>query len=136
METLLFPLLTVATTFLVAIALKHVISLLKNIRRGSRSDCVAASVRMGVGTAVIAGAFAAHLFAFVLMFLKGFVLGEGRFMSATGGLEYGIEGGTNGIAMLVFMYFFSYGMVPLVITIVGAILGSAFASTDKDSSKK
>lgn len=80
----------------------------------------------------IAGAVLAHVLAFAFVFLKGFVIGEAAFMSPTSANDYGLKGGLNGIVGLIALYFITFGVVPIAISIGGAVLGVLASITSQD----
>lgn len=79
------------------------------------------SWRLGCGVAIL-GAFLAQPAAFFLAFLWGVIFGAGEIMaSGPGHHTTGLEGGERAIGNLGFVYVISIGVVPIVISLVGAV---------------
>ncbi len=80
----------------------------------------------------VLGALLVHPIAFVLAYVKGFVLGAGGGqvpMAATrtfGTVRYGLSGGEAGVGELLVLYVFSVGIVPLVLSVIGGAAGYRF----------
>lgn len=78
-----------------------------------------------------AGAFLGAIFihpgAFAIAWLKGIVLGASVPMAPTPTYREGYEGGLAGIEELLFIYAITLGLVPLLISLVGAGCGFALA---------
>jgi hypothetical protein len=73
---------------------------------------------------------------FILAFLYGAVLGVGELgASGPSTTHYGIQGGIGGIFFLLIYYVFSFGIIPLVVTAIGAVLGLAVASSLRSRSR-
>lgn len=72
-----------------------------------------------------AGAIVANLLAFALAFIFGFLFGASPPMHPQGAAANaaGIEGGMSAVAGLIFVYFKSFGIVPILISVVGASVG-------------
>lgn len=78
------------------------------------------SSRAGCWVALL-GAIVAHLVAFGLAFLAGANFGSHGFnMIRPGPTAYGWQGGRNAMESLVITYLFSVGIVPVVVSAVGA----------------
>ncbi len=81
------------------------------------------SNRMGCGP-VFLGAVLIHPFICLLVFAWGALFGSSQGMSpTTEGTTYGMKGGSNAVGLLFLIYYLSLGMVPLVLSGGGAVLG-------------
>jgi hypothetical protein len=70
--------------------------------------------------AAILGAVLAQLAVIPLAFLCGAIFGAERMWGP--GQEFGVRGGTNAVEILMIIYLVSYGIVPLVVSGVGALV--------------
>jgi hypothetical protein len=70
---------------------------------------------------IIYGAFIAHPVLFGLAYAWGALFGARALMGA-GIEETGVEGGTNAVTNLAFAYVATFGVLPLIVSAVGAAL--------------
>lgn len=77
----------------------------------------------------IAGAILIHPFVIALALLKGFLFGAARPLSFHGAAphETGFPGAENSVSGLLFYYLISFGMIPLVISVIGNMVGYRIA---------
>ena len=75
----------------------------------------------------ILGAILIHPVAIAIAWLAGSVMGSGVPMAPTPTYRYGFEGGHAGVEVLLFIYATTLGVIPLLISLVGAGLGFALA---------
>lgn len=68
-----------------------------------------------------------HLVIFSFAFVYGVCFGEGVNTASSGHKVYGLQGGENAVGNLVFSYEISFGIAPLVISGVGAAIGTGLA---------
>jgi hypothetical protein len=78
-------------------------------------------------SAAIYGVVIAHVMVFIPAFLIGAIGGAVAPMDMSSGppasFGYGIKGGTNGIGWVLFFYIVTFGTIPLVVSVIGAVLG-------------
>lgn len=80
---------------------------------------------MSHGRPALLGAVLVHPFLFLLAFTSGAIAGAGKFTlyHPTGPrTEYGLQGGLNGCGEVLGVYFLSLGIVPLLVSGIGAVL--------------
>lgn len=81
---------------------------------------------------MLLGAFLVHPIVFALAFAKGFLLGGGGGqipMASTptyGIVGYGFDGGMKSVGTLLVVYLFTLGIVPLMLSAVGGMIGYRF----------
>ena len=83
--------------------------------------------RSSATAAAFLGAIFIHPVAFALAWVKGLVLGSQTLMAPTPNIQHGIEGAFGGIAELLFLYVVTFGVAPLLISLVGAGCGVILA---------
>jgi hypothetical protein len=81
-----------------------------------------------LSAAAVLGAVIPHLIVFILAFLRGVVFGAGDIMSSgPGHYVHGIEGGEKAVATVGAVYLLSVGIIPIFVSIVGAVIASMVA---------
>ena len=81
----------------------------------------------------INGAIIIHPVAGAVAYILGAILGCKKFMPDGARVEYGWAGGSHGLETLFLLYFLTFGILPLVLSAIGAGLGVAFSKLFQQS---